>query len=118
MEVFLSDNVGNRVPPGCSSGAPKLASGITLTDTTTGGDHTQTLVGGHTYKAMANSIGDWVFGIAAITAAANIMWFLPANQVMVFTMPVGYTALHYECLTNTGTCYLVELLGWDNPEGL
>jgi hypothetical protein len=109
-DVYLSDNVGNRVPPGVASGAPKLASGQTITDATTGGDHYDvTLTPGKTYKIMADATGGWLFGVAAVTSAANVLWFCPPSGVMCFTMPLGYTALHYECLVNSGNCYLVEM---------
>ena len=105
QEFYLSDNVGNRVPPGCASGAPALASGVTLTDASTGADHTTTLTQGKTYKVMTNATG----GIATTATAANILWFLPPSAVMVFTMPIGYTTLHYQGLVNDSTCYIVEL---------
>jgi hypothetical protein len=80
-----------------------------LTDTTTGGDHTATVEGGKTYKIMTNAVAGWVFGIAAITSAANILWFCPPSSTVVITVPQGYTSLHYEALVNSATCYMVEM---------
>jgi len=107
--VRLSDNGGFTVPPGVAGFTPKAASGVTLTDAATGGDHTTTLTAGKTYVVMTNATGGMIFGIAAVTTAANIIWFLPPNSIMSFHMPVGYTTLHYAGLVNDSTCYLVEL---------
>lgn len=115
--VMLRDAVGNTVPPGVAGGHPVLASGITLTDAATGADHTETLVAGRTYKLMADATGGWVFGIATVATAANIIWFVPPSGVVCITMPPGYTVLHYMCLVNGGKCYIAKMA--DNvPTGM
>jgi len=111
MEVFLSDNGGNRVPPGVISGDPVLASGIKITDATVGGDHTQTVVSGATYQIMTDATtgGAFLFGIATTATAANVIWFMPESSVRVITIPVGYTSLHYQALANGASAYISKL---------
>jgi hypothetical protein len=115
--VMLRDAYGNTVPPGVQGGTPVLASGITLTDAATGADHTQALVAGATYKIMSDAIGGWVFGVATVATAANIIWFVPPSQAVCITMPPGYATLHYMCLVNGGSCYIAKMA--DNvPTGM
>ncbi len=112
MDTYLSDNAGNRVPPGVASGDPVLASGIKITDATAdGGDHTVTVVAGATYQIMTDGTTDgaFLFGIATTATAANIIWFMPESTVRVITIPAGKTSLHYQSLAATGTAYLVKM---------
>lgn len=110
-DVFLSDNEGNRVPPGVASGAPVLASGIKITDGATGANHTQAVDAGATYQIMtdATSGGAFLFGIADTDTAANVIWFMPESSVRVITIPSGYTSLHYQSLASGGSAYLVKM---------
>lgn len=110
-EVFLSDNGGNRVPPGVISGDPVIASGITITDAAVGGDHTQTVEAGATYQIMTDATagGAFLFGLATTATAANIIWFMPESTVRVIKIPAGYTSLHYQSLANNGTAYLAKM---------
>ena len=108
--VKLCDNDGNCVAPGVMSGDPVLASGITITDTTTGGDETQTgLVAGQMYQIMAGIVGGFILGVAAVTSAENVLWFVPAGQARCFRMPFGYTTLHFMGLVNSSTAYIVKM---------
>ena len=109
--IILSDNGGFGAPPGIAGYTPKAASGITLTDSATGGDHTQALTAGKTYVAMADSTagGQWLLGIAAVTTAANALWLIPVGGVLSFHLPVGSSTLPYECLASGGSLYIVEL---------
>lgn len=107
----LIDNGGFTIPPGALGYTPVLASGITLTDATTGGNHTQALTAGKTYIAMADATagGNWLLGVADVTTAANAVWFVPVSGVLVFHMPAGYATLNYECLASGGKLYLARL---------
>jgi len=107
----LIDNGGFTVPPGALGYTPVLASGIKLTDAATGGDHTQALTTGATYVAMADPTagGDWIMGVADVTTAANAVWYVPVNGILVFHMPVGYTTLHYEALASGASLYIARL---------
>jgi len=111
-DMFLSDNVGRRVPPHVHACAPVAASGVTLTDAATGGDHTQTVVGGATYAfTCLPNIADqgtemddtFVFGLADATAEANQIWICPPYQTIIIQVPVGTTSLHYQSLANGGS---------------
>ncbi len=111
-ETFLCDNAGNRVPPGVSSGDPVLASGIKITDVTAdGGDHTETVEAGETYKVMTDGTTDgaFLFGIATTATAANVLWFMPESSVLVIKIPSGITSLHYQALAGGASAYLVKL---------
>lgn len=112
MELFLSDNGGNRVPPGVITGDPVEGSGVTITDgTADGGDHNTTVVAGATYQVMtdATSEGAFLFGIATTATPANIIWFMPESSVRVITIPADYTTLHYQALAGGATAYLVKM---------
>lgn len=93
MEVFHSDNIGNRVPPHPHLGAPTLASGIYLAPTKDVGTD-EDVVAGASY-AVTVRIGFFLFGLAATTAAANVIWICPANQTIIIKIPAGYTKLYY-----------------------
>lgn len=108
-DVYLSDNAGNRASPGAVCCDPVLASGQTLTDDAIGGDHTVTVVAGARYAFTAGLTGGFIFGIAAVTTAANIVWACGLNNTAVIKIPQGYTELHYASLVNGGTGYLVRL---------
>jgi hypothetical protein len=109
MSDYLHDNAGNRVPPGVASGAPVLATGVTITDAAVGADHTETLTAGKTYKIMVTATGGFLLGVATTATAANILWFVEAGGVACFTLPIGYGTLHYQGLVNDSTAYIVEL---------
>lgn len=111
-DVYLSDNAGNRVPPGVASGDPVLGSGITINDATAdGGDHVETVEAGATYQIMVDDTTDgaFLFGLATTVTPANILWFMPPLTVRVITIPAGHTSLHYQSLATDGSAYLVKM---------
>jgi len=109
--VRLLDNQGFNVPPGALGYTPKAGTGQKVTDAAIGGDHTLDLTAGKTYIAMADSTagGQWLMGIANSTTAANVIWFIPVGQTLVFHMPIGYATLHYNALANGASLYLAEI---------
>ena len=111
--VRLTSNAGKAAAPGALSADPVTGTGQTATDAVTGGDHTLTVVGGKRYLVMATDVGNFIFGIAAVTGAANISWLCPQNQATVINMPEGETSLHYMSDTNAGVIYLTEI--YRNP---
>lgn len=108
-EIFLSDNEGNRVTPGVSSGDPVLASGIKITDGTIGADHTQLLVAGVMYQISATEVGGFIMGIATVVTAANILWHVPRNGRLMFKMPTDYATLYFQGLTNSAVGYITRM---------
>lgn len=107
MEVYSSDNVGNRVPPHPDMGTPTLASGQTLApnkDTNT----EATVVAGATYAITAIQ-GWFIFGLATVATAANIIWACPQGKTIVIKIPAGYTSLHYLSDSDNRTAYLRRL---------
>lgn len=107
--VYLLNNRGQNAPPGALDAAPVLSqTAQTATDATTGGDHTLTVTAGKAYLVAATQL--FVFGVADVTTAGNVRWVCPANGAAVIHMPLGYTALHYQSLTNAGIVYLIELV--------
>ena len=112
-EVYLSDNNGNRVPPGVMAADPIAASGILLTDAAIGADHTQTVVSGATYVATFVSAVTGLamyFGIADVTTDANVIWICTPYESIVIKIPEGTTTLHYEGAVNGATVRLRRIL--------
>jgi hypothetical protein len=109
-EVFLSDNSGNRVPPGVVAADPVAASGITLSGASAGVDYTQTVVGGKTYLVtIPIDDGTWLFSITGLTSvAANREWVGVEGVPFTITIPRGVTTLYFESDT-VGVAYMVEL---------
>ena len=110
--VRLLDNQGFNVPPGVAGYTPKVGGGQKVTDAATGGDHSDiTVTAGKTYVVMADSTagGQWLLGVATVLTATNVMWMVPVGGVLCLHVPLGYTAIHYECLASGGSLYLVEL---------
>lgn len=108
-DIYISDNGGNRASPGAVCCDPVLASGQTLTDAAIGGDHTCTVVAGARYAFTAGLTGGFIFGVAAVTTAANIVWACGLNDTIMIKIPQGYTTLHYASLVNNGAGYLRKL---------
>jgi len=115
---YVSDNGGVIVPPHPNEGYPVLATGQTLTDAATGGDETATVEAGALYAftarpgpVAAGTLTDttFVFGLATILTAANIVWVCPPGETILIQIPAGYTSLHYESLGAGGSGYLREL---------
>jgi len=109
MEIYHSDNMGNRVPPHANLADPELASGQTLTNATAATDTEATVVAGESYVITALTTGGFYFGLAAISTAANILWVCPLGQTIVIKIPVGYTTLHYATNVNNGVAYMRKL---------
>ena len=110
MEIYSSDNSGNRVPPTPNMGDPVAVSGVTLTDATIGGEHTTTVVGGARYSFTCIEKTGMVFGIAACHASApNILWVCPVNKTIIIAIPIGITSLYYNGLENAVVGYLRKL---------
>ena len=107
MEVFASDNAGNRTVFDVNTGAPILASGQTLApnkETNT----EATVVAGGVYAITAIE-GWFVFGSATTGTTANIVWACPQGKTIVIKIPIGYTSLHYQSGSNDRTAYLRRL---------
>ena len=107
MDVYSSDNIGNRVPPHPNLGHPTLASGQTLApnkETNT----EATVVAGASYAITAVE-GWFIFGIATTATAANIIWVCTQGQTIVIKVPAGYTSLHYQSGSDDRTAYLRRL---------
>lgn len=113
MMTYLSDNGGRRVPPDVRAANPVAASGITLTDAATGGDETQAVIAGGVYvftcRPDATNDDTFIFGVAAVTTAANILWVCVPGETVIIQVPDDVTTLHYMSLTNGGSGYLRRL---------
>lgn len=107
------DNADRRVGPHPNMCAPVASSGVKLTDAATGADHTQTVVSGATYLFTTNvdntNDDTFHFGVADVTAAANVLWVCPPAQTIVIQIPDGITSLHYQSLANGGAGWLRRL---------
>ena len=107
MEVYSSDNKGNRVPPHPNVGDPTLASGQTLSPNKNTNTEA-TVVAGASYAITAIQ-GWFIFGLATTATAANIIWACPQEQTIVIKIPSGYTSLHYLSDSDDRTAYLRRL---------
>lgn len=107
--VRLESNGGKTAVPGALSADPVHATGQTLIDAATGADHTATVVGGKSYLFVGNATGMTLFGILAVTTAANIAWACPVNGAIVINVPQGEATLHYMSNVNGGGGYLTEI---------
>ncbi len=109
MEVYHSDNSGNRVPPNPNMANPVAASGQTQATGTAGDDLTLTVVAGATY--MLTGIGTAVLiSITGVTStAANIEWVAPADTTIIIKIPIGVTTLYFEGDTGTKNVYISKL---------
>lgn len=108
--VGLSDNAGFRAPVGIPTFTPVHGTGGTETDAATGGDHSLTVTAGATYVIMATATGAFLFGLATTATAANVAWFCEAGRSICITIPLGYTALHYQGLVNDSTFYYTKIV--------
>lgn len=93
MEVFHSDNIGNRMPPHPNMSAPTLASGLRLRPSKNINTE-QTVVAGATYAITVRK-SFFVFGLADTDTDANVIWACAPSQTIVIKIPTGYTTLHY-----------------------
>lgn len=113
MEVFHSDNAGNRVPPHPGMSSPVAASGILLTDSTIGADHTQAVVAGASYAVTLVSAASTLamyFGIADVTTDANVIWVCQPYETIIIKIPIGSATLHYEGAANGVSVRLRKLI--------
>lgn len=96
MEVYHSDNAGNRVPPHPNCAAPVAASGLTVDTGTAGDDVTITVVAGATYALIC--IGASVLaGITGVTStAANVEWVASDGTTIIIKIPINKTTLYLE----------------------
>lgn len=108
-EIYLSDNMGNRIPGDNEAVDPVAASGITVATGTAGDDKTQTLVGGVMYAiTLIGTAGTAILAsITGVTStAANIEWVFPAGVTCLFRMPLGSTTLYFEGTESTKNAYI------------
>lgn len=106
QEVYLSDNSGNRVPPGVVAVDPVAASGISIAGGVAGSDVTQAVEQGKLY-AFTSVDSNWLFSITGVTStAANIEWVCPEDATILIRIPMGKTTLYLECDGASKTGYL------------
>lgn len=110
IEVFHSDNSGNRVPPDPHISDPVAASGLTLAGSGTAGtDVTQTVTTGARYAITAIGAA-FLFSITGVTStAANIEWVCASGATIIIKIPEGKTTLYFEADTNTKYAYARKL---------
>lgn len=109
MEVYTSDNAGNRVPPHPNEANVKAASCQKLTNGTADTNGTITVVPGAKYIVTSQKTGGLYLGILDVTTDANKLWCCPLYQSIIFRVPIGTTTLHYAVDTNSGVGYIREL---------
>lgn len=106
--AYVLNNAGFTAPPGALDAQPVFSqTAQTLTDASTGGDHTFTLEAGKAYLVAATQVT--VMGLADVTTAGNVRWVCAAGGTSVVRMPIGYVTLHLQSLVNGGIIYILEL---------
>lgn len=110
-EVYLSDNLGNRVPPHPSMAVPVAVSGVQL-DAGKDVAGTETVVGGTLYivSTTGDRSGRWLFSITGVLATeANIEWVCAQGEKIIIQIPQGVTTLYYLQKDKSGYGYIVPL---------
>ncbi len=109
MEVYLTDNSGNRVPPHPGAANPVAVSGQTKATGTAGDDLTLTVVAGAIYALTGIGTAVLVSITGVTSTAANIEWVAPANVTILIKIPIGSTTLYFEGDTGTKNVYIRRL---------
>lgn len=109
MEVYLSDNSGNRVPPDPNMANPVAGSGQTVATGTAGDDKTFTVVAGARYVITGIDTAVLLSITGVTSTAANIEWVAPSNVTIIIKIPIGKTTLYFEGTVNTKNVYLRKL---------
>jgi len=105
---FVIDNNGHKAAPGCVAADPIAASGVALVDATIGADIELTVVAGGVYAVTASAQG-FVFGIADVTTAANVIWVATVYETIIIQIPTTVTTLHYQGIANSAAGYMRRL---------
>lgn len=93
--MTLFNNAGFAVPPHPNVAHPIPGTGVKIAVTTGDTDDTVAVTAGESYLFTATT-GSFYFGLDNVaTDATNVAWVCPAGQTIFFTIPVGYTTLHY-----------------------
>jgi len=108
-EVYLSDNIGNRVAPDPGSAVPIAASGQLATVTTGGEDDTFTVTAGRFYRMTGIGCAILVSITGVTSTDANIEWTSPANTPILVWVPEGITTIYCEGDTSSTKIHLVEI---------
>lgn len=108
MEIFHSDNNGNRVPPHPDLSDPVEGTGQVVTAGSKNTNATITVEAGKRY-AITCIKGAHRFGIATTATAINNIWACGAGHTIVIRIPIGYTLLHYQTPDDTRIFVLREL---------
>lgn len=95
MEVYSSDNHGNRVPPHPDLGDPVLESGQNVSAAAINTNYSITVSAGKTY-AITCIKGAHIFGLADTGTTTNCIWACGSGKTIVVKIPLGYTKLHYQ----------------------
>lgn len=93
-ETYISDNAGNRVPPGVIAADPVAASGARLRPSKNSNTE-YTVVAGASYVVTSRK-SYFVFGILTTVTDANVIWVCPVGKTIVIKIPVNCTSLHYQ----------------------
>jgi len=109
-EIYLSDNIGNRVAPDPGSAVPVAGTGQSETVGTAGDDETFTVTAGRFYRMTGIGCAILVSITGVTSTAANIEWTSPANTPILVWVPEGITTIYCEGDTDSGpTIHLVEI---------
>ena len=108
-EVYLSDNIGNRVAPDPGSAVPVAGTGQSVTVTTGGEDDTFTVTAGRYYRMVGIGTAILVSITGVTSTAANVEWVSPANVPILVWVPEGITTIYCEGVSSSTVIRLVEI---------
>ena len=111
MEVYSSDNSGNRIPVDINCANPVAASGVQL-DAGKDAAGTETVVGGKMYiiSTTGNRAGRWLFSITGVLATeANIEWICAQGEKIIIKIPHSVDTLYYLQKDQNGFGYMIPL---------
>jgi len=100
MEIYHSDNAGNRVPPHPDMGDPVLGSGQVVVAGSKNTNASIAVTAGKKY-AITCIKGAHIFGIATTATTTNCIWACGAGHTITIKIPLGYAALHYQTPDDT-----------------
>jgi len=110
MDVYLSDNAGNKSSPTPESSQPVTSqTAQQLTNGTEDSDTEATVVAGKKYRFTAYVTGGFYFGLATVETVGNVRWVCPLYGSIEIKIPIGYTTLHYATDVADGKGFLVEI---------
>lgn len=108
MEVYSSDNSGNRIPSDVLAADPVAGSGQSVSAASTDTNASITVKQGKMY-AITCIKGAHIFGILTTATVANCIWACGSGHTIIIKIPMGTVLLHYQTPDSSRKFILREL---------